>query len=181
MKQREAYNSLLSKFVSPEAPVNRSIVIESRLSASVNVCKQILAELRDYNFNEDDIFAVHLALDEAFVDAVKHGNGKNPTKKVKIEYSVSSDKVEISIADEGHGFESESVADPRSGEGLYKYGGRGLLLMNSYMDIVKFNEPGNRVYMVRYKEKPDVTKGQSETEALSQTGSCRPVQGQNRW
>ncbi len=100
MRQREAPNSLLSKLVSPEASVNHSVVVESKLSALVNVCKQILVELKDYDFNEDDIFAVHLALDEAFVNAIKHGNGRDPTKKVTIEYSVSSDRVEISITDE---------------------------------------------------------------------------------
>ena len=158
MGEREATNSLLSKQVSPEAPVNRSIAVESRLSAFVNVCKLILAELKDHKFNEDDIFAVHLALDEAFVNAVEHGNKMDPTKKVKVEYSVDSDKVEISITDEGNGFEPDSVADPRFASGLDESSGRGLLLINSYMDTVKYNERGNSVYMVRYKEKPDVTK-----------------------
>ena len=78
----------------------------------------------------------------------------DPTKKVKIDYSVSSEKVEITITDEGEGFEPEAVEDPRLGKGLYEPGGRGLLLMNSYMDIVQYNEDGNSVHMVRYKEKP---------------------------
>ncbi len=90
----------------------------------------------------------------------------DPAKKVKVEYSVDSDKIEISITDEGNGFEPNSVADPRLDSGLNETSGRGLLLMNSYMDTVKFNEPGNSVYMVRYKEKPDVTKGHSETKCL---------------
>jgi serine/threonine-protein kinase RsbW len=121
------------------------------------VCKQILSRLDEHNFGKDDIFAVHLTLEEAFLNAVKHGNKMDPTKKVKIDYSVDSEKVEISITDEGAGFEPESVDDPRFGEGLYEPGGRGLLLMNSYMDIVKFNEHGNTVHMVRYKEKPHLT------------------------
>jgi serine/threonine-protein kinase RsbW len=103
-------------------------------------------------------------LEEAFLNAVKHGNKMDPTKKVKIDYSVDPDKIEISITDEGSGFEPESVVDPRFGEGLFEPGGRGLLLINSYMDIVKFNEQGNSVYMVRYKEKPPLTEDQSETQ-----------------
>jgi serine/threonine-protein kinase RsbW len=86
----------------------------------------------------------------------------NPEKKVTINYSIDSDKIEITIADEGDGFKPESVADPRWGEGLYKPGGRGLLLMNSYMDVVKFNERGNSVYMVRYKERPHLTQRKEE-------------------
>jgi serine/threonine-protein kinase RsbW len=140
-----------------EAPNNCSIVVDSKPSAVVEVCEQILSRLEEHNFGKDDIFAVHLTLEEAFLNAVKHGNKMDPTKKVKIDYSVDSEKVEISITDEGAGFEPESVDDPRFGEGLYEPGGRGLLLMNSYMDIVKFNENGNTVHMVRYKEKPHLT------------------------
>ena len=140
-----------------EAPINCSIVVDSKSSAVVEVCKEILSKLEEYNFDKDDIFAVHLTLEEAFLNAVKHGNKNDPTKKVKIDYSVTSEKVEITITDEGEGFEPESVDDPRFGKGLYEPGGRGLLLMNSYMDIVKYSEHGNSVYMVRYKEKPDLT------------------------
>jgi serine/threonine-protein kinase RsbW len=140
-----------------EAPANCSIVVESKSSAVVGVCNQILSRLEEHNFDKDDIFAVHLTFEEAFLNAVKHGNKMDPTKKVKIDYTVDDEKVEISITDEGNGFEPDSVADPRFGPGLYQPGGRGLLLMNSYMDTVKYNERGNSVYMVRYKEKPDLT------------------------
>ena len=147
------------------APISCSIVVDSKPSAVVEVCKQILPKLEDNNFGKDDIFAVHLTLEEAFLNAIKHGNKMDAAKKVKIDYSVDSDKIEISITDEGNGFEPESVVDPRSGKGLYEPGGRGLLLMNSYMDTVKFNERGNSVYMVRYREKPHLTKGRSQTQA----------------
>ncbi len=132
--------------------------MESRPSAIENVCEQILSKLKANGFDKDDIFAVHLALEEAFLNAVKHGNKMDPTKEVKIDYSVGLDKVEISMTDEGEGFEPASVADPRFGEDLYKPGGRGLLLMNSYMDMVKFNEKGNSLYIVRYKEKPPLAR-----------------------
>ena len=141
-----------------EAPIHCSIVVESKSSAVVDVCKQILSRLEEYNFDKDDIFAVHLTFEEAFLNAVKHGNKMDATKKVKVDYSVDSDKVEISITDEGRGFEPEEVDDPRFGAGLYEPGGRGLLLMNSYMDVIKYNEQGNSVYMVRYKEKPHLAE-----------------------
>lgn len=147
-----------------EAPISCSIVVESKPSAVVEVCKQILPKLEANSFGKDDIFAVHLTLEEAFLNAVKHGNKMDPTKKVKVDYSVDSDKVEICITDEGNGFQPDAVADPRFGEGLYEPGGRGLLLMNSYMDTVKYNERGNSVYMLRYKEKPHLTRGPSNTE-----------------
>jgi serine/threonine-protein kinase RsbW len=126
-----------------KAPISCSIVVESKSSAVVGVCKEVLAKLEEYNFDKDDIFAVHLTFEEAFLNAVKHGNKNDPTKKVKIDYSVTPEKVEITITDEGDG---------------------GLLLMNSYMDTVKYNEQGNSVYMVRFKEKPSLSGDQSQTE-----------------
>ncbi|OHB77178.1 MAG: hypothetical protein A2Z25_21985 [Planctomycetes bacterium RBG_16_55_9] len=138
-----------------------SIVVESKPSAVVEICKQIMAKLEANRFGKDDIFAVHLTLEEAFLNAVKHGNKMDPTKKVAVEYSVDSEKVEIAITDEGSGFEPDAIADPRFGEKLFEPGGRGLLLMNSYMDVVEYNQRGNRVRMVRYREKPDFTKSRS--------------------
>jgi serine/threonine-protein kinase RsbW len=148
-----------------EAQINCSIVVDSKPSAIVEVCQEILSKLEENHFDKDDLFAVHLTLEEAFLNAVKHGNKMDPTKKVKIDYSVSPEKVEITITDEGAGFEPESVEDPRFGKGLYEPGGRGLLLMNSYMDIVKYNENGNSVRMVRYKEKPHMPGTRSHSQS----------------
>ena len=148
-----------------KAPASYSIVVESKPSAVVGVCEQIMSKLKDNSFSKDDIFAIHLTLEEAFLNAVRHGNKMDPSKKVQLDYSVGLDKVEVSVTDQGYGFEPEAVADPRFGAGLFKSGGRGLLLMNSYMDVVKFNEQGNSVYMVRYKEKPTLTESQGQTEA----------------
>ncbi len=137
-----------------KASISHSMELASELSAVNEVCNQILSKLEDNSFSKDDIFAIHLTLEEAVINAVKHGNKMDPNKKVTVSYSIDSEKVEISITDEGNGFSPESIADPRSGDGLFKPGGRGLLLMNSYMDIVKYNERGNSVFMARYKEKP---------------------------
>jgi len=141
-----------------EASISRSIVVGSRSSAIAGTCTDILSELEAKSFSEDDIFAVHLAIEEAFSNAVKHGNKMDPGKEVKIEYSVSSDKVEISMTDEGEGFDPGAVPDPRYGENLYKTEGRGLFLMRCYMNVVEFNERGNGVHMVRYKNKSAITK-----------------------
>lgn len=135
------------------APVSRSVVVASIPSAIGGVCKQILSELEPENFSEEDVFSVHLALQEAFLNAIRHGNKMDPEKEVRIDYSVGLDKVEIFMTDEGDGFDPQAVPDPRYGENLYKIKGRGLLLMRSYMDAVEFNERGNRVRMIRYKNK----------------------------
>ena len=155
---------MLFSFMASEASINCSIVVVSKPSSVDEVSKLILSKLEENGFGKDDMFAIHLTLEEAFLNAVRHGNKMDPTKKVQIDYSVNEDKVEICVTDEGAGFEPDAVADPRFGDGLYRPGGRGLLLMNSYMDVVSFNERGNSVYMVRYKEKPSLTKNKGQTK-----------------
>jgi len=137
-----------------ETSGHRTIVLESVPEAIVGACKEILSDLRSQNFSEEDIFAVHLAVQEAFVNAMKHGNRMDSSKKVKIDYCITDDKVDISLTDEGAGFDPEGVPDPRCGENIYKANGRGLLLMRCYMDMVEYSDRGNCVHLVRYREKP---------------------------
>ena len=154
-------------------PEHHSIVIDSKMSAIAGVYKQLFSKLRDNAFDKDDIFAVHLALEEAFFNAVKHGNKMNSHKKIKIEYFVDAEKIEISVTDQGSGFKPDAIADPRLGENLFKPGGRGLLLMNSYMDVVNFSEQGNSVRMVRYKEKPSLIQKDGQIREISEDTTCR--------
>lgn len=148
-----------------ETPVSRSAVVESTSSAVGSVCESILSGLEANSFGEEDVFAVHLALEEAFINAVKHGNKMNASKEVKIDYLVAFDRVEVTVTDKGEGFDPNTVPDPRYGENLYKPEGRGLFLMRSYMDVVKFNERGNSVHMVKYKEGQSQTKNEDQTQA----------------
>ena len=64
----------------------------------------------------------------------------------------NTEKIEITMTDQGDGFDPGAVPDPRCAENLYRPEGRGLLLMRSYMDSVEFNECGNCVHMIRHKE-----------------------------
>jgi serine/threonine-protein kinase RsbW len=137
-----------------ESPVRSSLVVESDPSALGRPCRKILSALEEKGFSQDDIFAVHLALEEAFLNAVKHGNKMDPTKKVKVEYLVDQEKVEICVTDEGEGFDPGVIPDPRVGENLYRPEGRGLLLISSYMHIVEYSSRGTSLRMVRYKGRP---------------------------
>jgi serine/threonine-protein kinase RsbW len=144
-----------------KTPNNYSVVLESKPAAVAGVCEQLLSKLKSSDFSQKDIFAIHLALEEAFINAVRHGNKMDPSKQIKIDYSISNDKIEISVTDEGIGFKPNSVPDPRCGENIYKTDGRGLFLIRSYMDVVDFNEAGNCIHMVRFVQKlksPDKTK-----------------------
>ena len=137
-----------------EAPIRSSIVLESKPSSLAQPCRQILAALEEKGFSQDDTFAVHLALEEAFLNAVKHGNKMDPGKKVTLEYLVDEEKAEISMADEGPGFNPADIPDPRTGENLFRPEGRGLLLIHAYMHVAEYNEQGNSLRMIRYKNRP---------------------------
>ncbi|MGB7582173.1 MAG: ATP-binding protein [Sedimentisphaerales bacterium] len=134
-------------------PISRSVVIASTPSAVVDVFNQIRPGLQANGFSEEDIFAVHLSLEEAFTNAVKHGNKMEPSKAIKVDYSIEPDKVEICMTDEGEGFDPEVIPDPRYGDNLYKPAGRGMLLMRSFMDVLEYSKKGNSLRMIRYKEK----------------------------
>lgn len=144
-----------------ELPVRRSVVVESRPSALEASCREILSALEAGGFSQDDIFAVHLALEEAFLNAVKHGNRMDPNKKVTIDYAVDPEKVEIRLTDEGPGFDPARIPDPRVGKNLYRPEGRGLLLIRSYMHTVEYSERGNSLRMVRCKGRPAPQPGRA--------------------
>ena len=133
-------------------PISRSIVVASTPSAVVDVFNQIQPSLQANGFSEEDIFAIHLSLEEAFVNAVKHGNKMEPSKAVKVDYLIEQDKVEICMTDEGEGFDPEVIPDPRYGDNLYKPAGRGMLLMRSFMDVLEYSKKGNSLRMIRYRE-----------------------------
>lgn len=118
------------------------------------ICSKLLCHLKQFDYSDDDIFAVHLAYEEAIVNAVKHGNGDDINKSVIIEFEVGTEKTMITITDEGVGFEPGNVDDPRKGENIYKIGGRGVLLIKSYMDGVEYNANGNSITMTKKSSKP---------------------------
>ncbi len=90
-----------------------------------------------------------IALDEAFVNAVKHGNKFDAQKLVKISAEVSTMEARFSIEDEGEGFDINSIPDPTNPENLFKTSGRGVMFIYNIMDEVKYNERGNRLEMVK--------------------------------
>jgi serine/threonine-protein kinase RsbW len=95
-----------------------------------------------------------VALDEAFVNAVKHGNKFDVSKLVRVTAEVSSKEARFTIEDEGEGFDVTSIPDPLDPENLFKTSGRGVLFIYNIMDEVKYNERGNRLTMVKKAVEP---------------------------
>jgi serine/threonine-protein kinase RsbW len=134
---------------SPDGPAE--FVISSDPLEACRVQEQIERQLASHHFDEREIFGIKLALEEALVNAIKHGNGMDRNKHVHIRYHVQPDRFEIGIADEGCGFDPGAVPDPRAEENLERPSGRGLLLMRHYMTEVVYHPPGNRLTMSKVR------------------------------
>ena len=93
-------------------------------------------------------FEIELALREALVNAIVHGNQQDPRKRVYVNCRCTTDgEVSITVEDEGHGFENDAVPDPTSPENLLRTHGRGIYLIRTLMDEVDFEQGGSVVHM----------------------------------
>jgi len=112
---------------------------------------EVLERVRQMGYDETARFAVRLALEEAINNAIKHGNRGDPAKAVEIVCSVTPERAEITVRDQGEGFDPASVPDPTAEENLQKPCGRGIMLMRAYMDEVRYNAKGNAVTLLKRK------------------------------
>lgn len=133
-------------------------VIPSDFSQSRLVQDRILAAVEARHYSDNDIFAIKLALEEAMINAIKHGNRLDPGKTVTVHARVSRDEVEIVIEDQGSGFDRAGVPDPTDPANLEKASGRGILLIESYMTSVEWSNQGRRLRMCKTRE-PQLAAG----------------------
>ncbi len=127
--------------------------------------------------DESEQIRFGVALEEALINAMIHGNleidssikendpaqfdamvqqrcNELPYKerKIEVEVELSAKQIVVTIGDHGQGFDPSTLPDPTEPENLEKVSGRGVLLMRSFMDEVKFNDAGNRVTMIKRKK-----------------------------
>jgi len=95
------------------------------------------------------ITGVRLALEEAIVNAIQHGNKCDTTKCVIVNFRVGAEQFVAQVQDEGTGFDPATVPDPTLPENLVKPSGRGLLLMREFMTWIEFSAGGACVTMCK--------------------------------
>lgn len=125
------------------------VEIPSDPAEARRVQDQIEQLLLDAPCSDKELFSIKLALEEALVNAIKHGNQFDPAKKVKIDYQLTADRFSIQITDQGEGFDLLDVPDPTAVENLERPCGRGLMLIKHYMTEVQYNQRGNSVSMAK--------------------------------
>lgn len=131
---------------------SRKLCIPSETSATSEAIEPLLARLQEEAWADRDVFGVHLAVEEALVNAIKHGNREDAAKSVCIEYRIAPDCVQIEIADEGCGFDPSVLPDPTAEDRVDQPNGRGIMLMRSFMSRVEFNGAGNCVLLEKCRD-----------------------------
>lgn len=144
--------------------------IEFELPSDLSLMNGVLHYLNEHvarlGVIRPDRSNLFIALDEAFVNAVKHGNKNDPDKLVRITADLSPNEARFTIEDEGDGFNVNEIPDPLDPTNLFKTSGRGVLLIYNIMDEVEYNERGNRLTMVKRPESPLNTADPLDAELI---------------
>ncbi len=127
-----------------------SKVFPSRLDDLPKCIDDVMRQIKEKVKSEQDLFQVRLCIQEALVNAVKHGNKLNSELKVQLDIEISDEFLEINIIDEGQGFNDQELEDPTEEKNLNKLSGRGVFLIKRKMDKVKFFDKGRGIKMIKF-------------------------------
>ena len=128
-----------------------SYTLESSLE-SVNTVEQIADRLaKDAGFEDEERHKITMAVREAAVNAVLHGNAYDPSKKLTAGFDTTGEALVITIADQGRGLDPSTLPDPLAPENLLKQSGRGIFLIRTFMDEVRFRilDPGTEITLIK--------------------------------
>lgn len=123
--------------------------LPSNLSLMIGVLDYLLQRVANLGLVKPERSNLFVALDEAFVNAVKHGNKSNPEKLLRITADLSLREAIFTVEDEGEGFDVREIPDPCDPANLFRTSGRGVMLMYNIMDEVEYNARGNKVKLVK--------------------------------
>ena len=129
--------------------------IPSSLDVGHATIERLIAALEAYQWEGRDLFLIQLAVEEAMVNAITHGNKQAEDKVVEVEFRVDQFTTFMRIKDQGAGFNPAAVPDPRDDEHLECTNGRGVMLIQEFMSEVRYNAPGNEVTMIKRRSKDE--------------------------
>ena len=134
-------------------PNRSSMTLESELSSvePVETRAELLA--REAGFDEDTASQIAMIAREAVINAILHGNKKDPGKRVRVSFELNDEALRITIADQGAGLDPDAVPDPCAPENILRGSGRGIFLMRAIMDEVHFHQlnPGTEIELVKHR------------------------------
>jgi serine/threonine-protein kinase RsbW len=115
------------------------------------VARSVAAKI---GFDEDDSTSIELAIREAVVNGIIHGNQYSADKRIDVQFFIEPEAIVIYVRDRGQGFDPTSLPDPLAEENLLKPSNRGIFLIRALMDEVQYSahpEGGSVVRMKKYK------------------------------
>lgn len=116
--------------------------------AASGLLEDVVKASAEAGWNMEAQFALRMGLDEAVSNAMRHGNKGDRGKNIEVEVRIEGRQAHLRVRDEGAGFDPSTVPDPREPENLERPGGRGLLLIRSYMKEVFWNAKGNEIRLL---------------------------------
>jgi serine/threonine-protein kinase RsbW len=147
------------------APQRVSHRMESTLE-SVNKAEEMADKVAaQAGMDEDTRSGVSMAVREAMINAVLHGNNYDPAKRVNLTLEQNGKELIVTITDEGPGFVPEEVPDPLAPENLLKESGRGIFLMRAFMNEVRFRKlnPGTEIILIKRIQSSDLDREEAST------------------
>jgi len=129
-----------------------SYTLDSTLDTVNNAEETASRMATEAGFDEDEIMKISMAVREAAVNAVLHGNAYDPNKKVTLAFERTADDLVIVIRDQGKGLDESKIPDPLAPDNLMKTSGRGIFLIRSFMDVVEIHpsQTGTELKMIKH-------------------------------
>jgi serine/threonine-protein kinase RsbW len=124
---------------------------------SVNQAEEVAAKVaQQAGFALEEAVYIAMAVREATVNAVLHGNAYDPAKKVELGFEQTAGDLGVTVRDHGKGLNADGLPDPLAPENLLKQSGRGIFLMRSFMDevFIRIVQPGTEVRMIKHLHGP---------------------------
>ncbi|NQT06088.1 MAG: ATP-binding protein [Candidatus Omnitrophica bacterium] len=133
--------------------IKESISITSDIKEIRKVSSRIVGLLMERMVDKALIFDIRLAVEEAIINAIEHGNKRNKRLKVKVSFGIDNERMEITVEDSGSGFDHKGIPDPTEDKNVLRSHGRGIYLIHRLMDRIEYNDKGNRIKLTKYIKK----------------------------
>ena len=129
--------------------LNFSKETPSDLSLVPQLLSDTLQEIKKLPLGDKALHDIKLSLQEALVNAIKHGSRLNRALSVRLDVEARQDSLVMTVTDQGEGFDAARLMDPTQPANLQRLSGRGIFLIRNLMDGVEFFDGGRKIQMVK--------------------------------
>ncbi len=167
---RNLYCSVMAMAPTSSGTRSEASVVEVTLESTlknVEVAEEVSRRVSaTAGFGSEAAFQIEMAVHEAVINAIYHGNKEDPGKNVLLRFLIFQDRLEIHVCDQGGGFDPGLLPDPVAEENLMNVSGRGIFLVRKFMDELNIEtsaNSGTEVTMIK-RLNPEVQSNQGGTD-----------------